>query len=43
MPLPPPQNVQSIGFHRRLGFKVSALISDYNGPGTAVVKMERAL
>lgn len=38
-----PQNEQSIAFHRRLGFEVSAPIPDYNGPGTAVVKMERAL
>jgi ribosomal protein S18 acetylase RimI-like enzyme len=38
-----PQNVQSIAFHRRLGFEVSAPIPDYNGPGTAVVTMEHAL
>ena len=38
-----PQNEQSIAVHRRLGFAVSAPISDYKRPGTAVVKMERAL
>lgn len=38
-----PQNVQSIAFHRRLGFEVSPPVSDYNGPGTAAVVMERAL
>lgn len=38
-----PQNEQSIAFHRRLGFEVSPPVSDYNGPGRAAVKMERAL
>lgn len=38
-----PQNVQSISFHRRLGFGVSPPMPDYNGPGTAAVEMERAL
>lgn len=38
-----PQNVESIAFHRRLGFEISPPVSDYNGPGTKAVKMERAL
>lgn len=38
-----PQNERSIAFHRRLGFAVSRPLPDYNGPGTTLVKMERAL
>ena len=38
-----PHNEQSIAFHRRLGFDISPPITDYNGPGTALVEMQRAL
>ncbi len=38
-----PQNAQSIAFHRRLGFSVSPPVPDYDGPGEARVKMQRAL
>jgi ribosomal protein S18 acetylase RimI-like enzyme len=38
-----PQNEQSIAFHRRLGFTVSAPISNYDGPDRDRVTFERHL
>lgn len=38
-----PTNVESIEFHRSLGFSVSLPIEGYNGPGAAMVTFRRSL
>lgn len=38
-----PANVASIAFHRRMGFEVSGLVPDYNGPGRDMITFNRTL
>lgn len=38
-----PANEESIRFHRRLGFRVTGPVADYNGPGHDVMVFERSL
>ena len=38
-----PVNVDSIAFHRSLGFEVSAPVADYDGPGADRVVFSRSL
>jgi ribosomal protein S18 acetylase RimI-like enzyme len=38
-----PTNEPSIAFHRRMGFEVSSVVRDYNGPGRDMVTFTREL
>ena len=38
-----PSNAASSGFHRHMGFTVSAAVRDYNGPGHHLVTFERKI